>query len=249
MKKEIGNMKIYIYPTYEEMSEQAALFFAEQLKIKPDSSLGFATGSTPVGMYGALIKLEKENKIDFTRVRASFNLDEYYPIKKTDDQSYYYFMYDKLFGRINIEKDAVNIPDGEAADAEAECERYEKKIMDAGGIDLQLLGIGGNGHIGFNEPGDIFKYSTHHMTLTDETVQANARFFKSWELVPKHALTMGVGTIMSAKRILMICANESKAKILRETVYGDVTPKVPASILRFHRDVTIMADAAAGKYL
>jgi len=211
--------------------------------------LGFATGSTPEGMYAALVKLNAQNKIDFSAVRATFNLDEYYPIKKTDDQSYDYFMAEKLFNHININKKAINIPDGEAGDPVAECARYEKNIKDAGGIDFQVLGIGANGHIGFNEPCDHFKAATHYMTLTPETIEANARFFKSPDLVPKHALTMGIGTIMSAKKILLLCASEKKADIIRETVYGSVTPMVPASILQFHPDVTVMTDAPAGKYL
>jgi len=242
-------MKIFIYQTYAEMSEKAAECLADHLKTKPDSTLGFATGSTPVGMYGALVQLYNQNKIDFSRVRATFNLDEYYPIKKSDEQSYDRFMDENLFDHINIDKTIINIPDGEAADAEAECLLYEKKIAGAGGIDFQVLGIGNNGHIGFNEPDDHFKPVTHLMSLTKETIDANARFFASPELVPKNALTMGIGTIMSAKKILLLCASEKKAGIIRDTVYGNVTPKIPASILRFHPDVTVMTDSEAGKYL
>ena len=249
MEKKLGNLKIRIFETYEEMSEEAALFLAGQLKEKPDSSLGFATGSTPIGMYGALCKLNKDNKIDFSKVRATFNLDEYHPIKKTDDQSYYYFMMENLFNHININQSIINIPNGEAADPAAECINYEKAIEAAGGIDFQLLGIGINGHIGFNEPDTSLSAITHYTPLTDETIEANSRFFESFELVPKHAITMGVQTILQAKKILLLCSGEKKAGIIRDTVYGPITTEVPASLLRLHQDVTIMADKAAGKYL
>ena len=249
MQTAFGNIKIFVYPDYEEMSAKAAEFFAGYLKEKPDAVLGFATGSTPMGMYSELIELNKKNQIDFSKVRATFNLDEYYPIKKSDAQSYDRFMSEKLFNHINIDKNVIDIPNGEAPDADAECARYEKTIADAGGVDFQVLGIGGNGHIGFNEPGDFFEPATHCVALTRETIEANARFFESPERVPKKAVTMGIGTIMAAKKILLVCASESKTGILRETLYGKVTPKVPASILRFHPDVTVMADAAAGRYI
>ena len=249
MEKTVGNLKIKIYDTYGEMSEGAAAALADQLTGKPDSCLGFATGSTPVGMYRALVRLDKEKKIDFTQVRATFNLDEYYPIKKSDAQSYDYFMRDNLFGHIGIDQSIIHIPDGEAADPEAECAAYEQMIKDAGGLDFMILGIGGNGHIGFNEPGPSLKAETHLMALTRETIDANKRFFASVDLVPKNALTMGVGSIMAAKKIVLLASSENKADILRETVYGDITTLVPASILKLHRDVTIFTDAAAGTYL
>jgi len=249
MEKTIGSLKINICDTYEEMSAGAAAALARQLDEKPGSCLGFATGSTPVGMYRALVGLNKEGRIDFTTVCATFNLDEYYPIKKNDAQSYYYFTHDNLFDHIGIDKSVVHIPDGEAADPEAECAAYEKMIKDAGGLDFMILGIGGNGHIGFNEPGQSLKAETHCMALTQETIDANARFFKTPDLMPKNALTMGVGSIMAAKKIILLASSENKADILRETVYGDVTTLVPASILKLHRDVTIFADAAAAKYL
>jgi len=249
MEKTVGNLKIKIHDTYEEMSAGAAEALARQLVEKPDSCLGFATGSTPVGMYRALVRLNKEGKIDFTKVRATFNLDEYYPIKKNDAQSYDYFMRDNLFDHIDIDQSVIHIPDGEAADPEAECAAYEQMIKDAGGLDFMILGIGGNGHIGFNEPGQSLKAETHCMALTRETIDANARFFNSPDLVPKNALTMGVGSIMAAKKIILLASSENKADIMRETVYGDITTQVPASILKLHRDVTIFADAAAAKYL
>ena len=242
-------MKIYDFKTYEEMSQKAAEMLRGQLSEKPDSVLGFATGSSPEGMYKALIQLNKENKIDFSKVRATFNLDEYFPIKKTDPQSYYRFMMDKLFSHINLDPAVINVPNGEAGDPHEECADYEKKIALSGGIDFQLLGIGDNGHIGFNEPSDHFPALSHYASLAPATVEANARFFSSADDVPKNSITMGIQSIMMAKKILVICGTQKRAELLREAIYGKITPHLPASVLRLHQNVTIMTSNGAGKYL
>ena len=237
-------MKIYAAKDYDDMSRKAGNLIAAQIILKPDAILGLATGSTPVGAYGQLIEKCKAGDIDFSRIR-SVNLDEYKGLSGEHDQSYRYFMNHNLFDHVNIDKARTNVPNGLAEDPEAECRRYDQVIADMDGIDLQLLGIGGNGHIGFNEPCEVFEKGTHVVTLTEETRQSNARFFASIDEVPTHALTMGIQNIMSAKKVLLLASGEGKAKALYDSCFGPVTPHVPASVLQLHNDVVIIADEAA----
>ena len=232
-------MKVIICENYEEMSAKAADIFAAQLTLKPDSILGLATGSTPVGMYKNLIKMNEAGKIDFSAVKT-FNLDEYYPIKRDNSQSYFTFMNENLFSHINIDMANTHVPNGETDDAEAECKEYEKKLAAAGGVDLQVLGIGQNGHIAFNEPDDALFSYTHVTDLTESTINANARFFDSADDVPTQAITMGMGAIMSAKKVILIANGKSKEEIVKKAFFGPITPKVPASILQLHPDVTVI---------
>lgn len=232
-------MNIIKAKNYEDLSKMAALIIGAQTLKKPDSVLGFATGGTPVGTYAELVRLYKENVLDFSRV-STFNLDEYYGNPVTDKNSYYHFMHENLFDYINIKKDSVHLPNGMAENADEECERYEKAIAQAGGIDLQLLGIGHNGHIGFNEPADAFVEKTNHVKLTDSTIDANARFYASRDEVPKSALSMGIGTIMKARGILLLISGKDKKSIAEKALYGPVTPQVPASILQYHPDCTVI---------
>lgn len=229
---------------YDDMSLKAANIMASLVTLKPNAVLGLATGSTPEGLYANLIKKYNAGELDFSKVKT-VNLDEYKGLTRDHDQSYYYFMNDKLFNHINIDKANTNVPDGTKEDGEAECARYEKTIDALGGIDIQLLGIGGNGHIGFNEPDDAFIKDTHCVKLTEETIEANSRFFASKDDVPKYAYTMGIGSIMKAKKILLVASGKSKAQAVYDTVCGPITPKVPASILQLHPDVTIVADEDA----
>ena len=237
-------MRIYETANYEEMSRKAANILAAQVISKPDSVLGLATGSTPIGMYDQLVEWYNKGDVDFSEVKT-VNLDEYKGLARDNDQSYYYFMHKHLFDRVNINPDNTNVPDGTQMDSEKECARYEKLIESMGGVDIQLLGIGRNGHIGFNEPDNCFAKTTHCVELTESTIEANKRFFASADDVPRQAYTMGIGTIMKAKKILLIVNGEDKADALAKAVYGPVTPEVPASILQFHNDVVIVADQAA----
>lgn len=237
-------MKFYRVKDYQEMSKKAASILSAQIISKPDSVLGLATGSTPEGTYEFLVKWYKEGILDFSQVQT-MNLDEYRGIARDNDQSYYHFMKAHLFDHVNIEEENTHIPNGEAEDAKAVCREYEELIRSAGGVDLQLLGIGRNGHIGFNEPSDAFTEGCHCMTLAESTIEANKRFFEKAGDVPKQAYTMGIGTIMSAKKILLLVSGEDKAEALRQALEGPVTPKLPASILKFHPDVTIIADESA----
>lgn len=242
------NIKIYVMDDYETLSEKAAELIAEQINKKPESVVGFATGSTPVGTYRALIKMYENGSVDFSKITA-FNLDEYFPIKKENDQSYDYFMKDNLFNHVNVDFAKLNIPNGEVTDVEKECSAYEEKIKNAGGIDLQLLGIGLNGHIGFNEPEEVFSTKTHLITLDESTVEANSRFFSSIDEVPKNALTMGIKTIMHAKTILLVANGEKKAQIIKEALFGEITPRVPASVLQLHQNVIVVLDKEAASLL
>lgn len=237
-------MKIICTENYEKMSRNAANIISAQVIIKPDCVLGLATGSTPLGVYKQLIKWFDKGDIDFSKVKT-VNLDEYYGLNKDDSQSYAYFMNQNLFNHININKDNTNIPDGLAINSEEECLRYNKVIKDLGGIDLQLLGVGHNGHIGFNEPDEAFEKETHFVMLSQKTVDANSRFFDNPEDVPKRAITMGIKSIMNARKILLIASGEDKSDILHKMVTGKIEPSVPASILQLHNDVTIVADKAA----
>ena len=241
-------MNVLIYDSYEKMSEAAAMIFVSQILSKPDSLLGLATGSTPVGLYENLVKKYREGIIDFKKVQT-FNLDEYIGLEKTNDQSYDYFMWENLFSKINIKKENVHLPNGKAADIQKECDEYEASIDKAGKIDIQLLGIGVNGHIGFNEPADSFARQTHAVKLDQKTIDSNARFFNNPDEVPKSAISMGIGTIMKAKKIVMVASGANKADIVYDMVYGNVTPQVQASILQFHKNVTVFVDAEAGSKL
>lgn len=237
-------MKIYAAKDYDDMSRKAGNLIAAQITMKPDAVLGLATGSTPVGAYGQLIEKCKAGDIDFSRIR-SVNLDEYKGLSGEHDQSYRYFMNHNLFDHVNIDKARTNVPNGLAEDPEAECERYNQIIRSTGGIDIQVLGMGHNGHIGFNEPGEAFELETHVVDLTDRTIDANARFFASRDEVPRKAITMGIKSIMQARRILVVVSGEDKADIVKTAFTGPVTPKVPASILQMHPDVLLVGDKAA----
>ena len=237
-------MQLIITEDYEEMCVKAARLFAAEITLKPDCVLGLATGSTPVGMYNELIARYAEGKLDFSRVRT-VNLDAYAGLPGTHPQSYRYFMDHHLFDHVNIDKLSTYLPDGTAADPEAECARYERQIESLGRVDIQLLGIGLNGHIGFNEPGDSFPAATHVTDLAASTIRANARFFRSIDEVPTRALTMGIGTILKAKKIVLLTSGAAKAETLYQTMYGPVTPQLPASILQFHPDVVVFADEEA----
>lgn len=241
-------MKVVVTKDYTEMCKQASRIFAAQITLKPDSVLGLATGSTPVGMYKELIQMYNENRIDFSRVKT-VNLDEYAGLSGDNDQSYRYFMNHNLFDHININKENTNVPNGTASDLEAECARYEQVVESMGGVDIQLLGIGNNGHIAFNEPCGEFPEKTHVVDLTQNTIEANARFFNSMNEVPKKALTMGIGTIMKAKKIILLANGTKKAQTIHDMVYGPITPNVPASVLRLHPDVTVFVDEEAGALL
>lgn len=241
-------MKVVVTKDYTEMCKQASRIFAAQITLKPDSVLGLATGSTPVGMYKELIQMYNENRVDFSKVKT-VNLDEYAGLSGDNDQSYRYFMNHNLFDHININKENTNVPNGTASDLEAECAHYEQVVESMGGVDIQLLGIGNNGHIAFNEPCGEFPEKTHVIDLTQNTIEANARFFNSMDEVPKKALTMGIGTIMKAKKIILLANGTKKAQTIHDMVYGPITPNVPASVLRLHPDVTVFVDEEAGALL
>lgn len=238
-------MRVYKTADYAAMSRKAADILAAQVILKPDCVLGLATGSSPIGAYKNLIQWNKEGKVDFAQV-TSVNLDEYRGLPVTHDQSYRYFMNDNLFDHVNIDKSRTNVPNGMAQDIAAECARYDALIQEVGGIDLQLLGMGHDGHIGFNEPDDHFPLGTHMVDLNPITLEANARFFDNDpKKVPTQAVTMGIGCIMSARRILVIVSGADKAPIIAKAFLGPVTPQVPASILQLHADVTLVGDEAA----
>ena len=237
-------MRIIVTDSYEEMSKVAARIVAGQLYLKPNSVLGLATGSTPEGMYANLVKVHQSVGLDFSEV-ISFNLDEYIGLDKENEQSYYYFMHEYLFDKVNIDPEKTYLPDGTNLNSEEEAARYEALVQYLGTVDLQLLGLGRNGHIGFNEPGDHFEDGTHCVDLKESTIEANKRFFESADDVPKQAYSMGIGTIMRSKKILLVVSGEEKAQALKDSICGPVTPEVPGSILRFHPDVTIIADEAA----
>lgn len=230
-------MRILETNSYEEMSSLAAGMLGAQVLLKPDCVLGLATGSSPIGTYERLAEQCGRGLLDFSQVRT-VNLDEYCGLKGEDPQSYRYFMENQLFGKINIKKGNTFLPDGCAADLEAECRRYEELVRGLG-VDMQLLGIGHNGHIGFNEPAEDFPCRVHQVELAESTIKANSRLFDRVEDVPARAVTMGIGTIMRAKKILLI-AGPDKAGILREALQGKITPQVPASVLQLHPDVTVI---------
>lgn len=237
-------MRIYEVKDYDAMSRKAANIISAQVILKPDCVLGLATGSTPVGTYRQLVEWYKKGDLDFSEVHT-VNLDEYKGLPADNDQSYYYFMHENLFDKVNIKAENTNLPNGMEADAEKECRRYEELIRSLGGVDLQLLGLGHNGHIGFNEPSQAFDKETHCVDLQERTIEANKRFFASAADVPRQAYTMGIGTIMRAKKILVVVSGADKAETVAKAFFGPVTPEVPASILQLHPDVTVVADQAA----
>lgn len=237
-------MKIYVTEDYQTMSRKAANILSAQVILKPNSVLGLATGSTPVGMYKQLINWYEKGDLDFSQVKT-VNLDEYVGLEPTHEQSYRHFMQVNFFDHININPANTNVPDGLAADPQAECKWYNQVIRNMGGIDIQILGMGRNGHIGFNEPGNAFELETHVVDLAPSTIEANARFFASRDEVPRQAMTMGIKSIMMARKILLVISGEDKADIVKEAFAGPITPQVPASILQLHPYVTLVGDRPA----
>ena len=237
-------MRIYECADYRAMSRRAASLIAAQVVLKPEGVLGLATGSTPIGLYSQLVEWYKQGDLSFAGIR-SVNLDEYLGLSPHHEQSYRYFMQVNLFDHIDIKPENTHVLDGLAKNPQAECTAYNRLIRDLGGIDLQLLGMGHNGHIAFNEPGDDFGLETHVVDLTDSTIDANQRFFESRDEVPRHALSMGIKNIMNARRILMVVSGEEKADIVCKAFMGPVTKEVPASVLQLHPDVTLVGDKAA----
>ena len=240
-------MRIIVCDNYDLLSKKAAQIVGSQMILNPKSILGLATGSTPIGMYKNLIKMYEEGLIDFSKT-TTFNLDEYYQLPINNNQSYHYFMDENLFNHININRENIHIPNGMADDIDAECVLYDKMIDD-NGIDIQVLGIGNNAHIGFNEPTINFNKGTHMVTLDESTREANARFFNSIDEVPTKAITMGTGSIFKSKKILLLASGANKAEAIYNTVHGKVTPEVPSSILQFHKDVIIILDKEAASLL
>ncbi len=237
-------MRVYQEKDYEAMSRRAANLIAAEIIRKPDCVLGLATGSTPVGVYKELIKKNQEGDVSFKQVKT-VNLDEYRGLSADHEQSYRYFMQTNLFGQIDICPEKTHVPDGLAPDEEAECARYDALIASLGCADLQLLGLGQNGHIGFNEPGPSFIKETHVVRLTQNTIDVNARFFASADEVPREAVTMGIGSIMAARRVLVVASGEEKADAVYQAICGPITPKCQASILQLHGDVVFVCDEAA----
>jgi glucosamine-6-phosphate deaminase len=236
-------MQLYTANSYSDLSRKGANILSAQVILHPGSVLGLATGSTPVGIYRQLVEWYRKGDLDFSKVHT-VNLDEYVGLSPTDPQSYRYFMNENLFDHINIETNNTHVPDGLAAPEDA-CLRYETIVRELGGIDMQLLGIGHNGHIGFNEPGSSFEKRIHTISLTQSTIEANSRYFPEPEKMPKFAITMGIASIMQARRILVVVSGASKAAIVRQAFQGPITPEVPASILQLHNNVTLVGDTEA----
>lgn len=241
-------MLVVVKDDYEAMSVEAAHMVAELVRKKPDCVLGLATGSTPLGLYKQLIRMHRQESLDFSKV-TTFNLDEYVGLLPEHEQSYHHFMWENFFQHINIDRRNVFIPDGMASDIEAYCEWYESEIRKLGGIDLQILGIGANGHIAFNEPGSSLGSRTRIKTLSEKTRRDNARFFESMKEVPKYAITMGIGTIMDSRCVLLLANGRSKAQAIKLTVEGPITAMVPASIVQMHRRATVIVDKEAASFL
>ncbi|MBI4417595.1 MAG: glucosamine-6-phosphate deaminase [Ignavibacteriales bacterium] len=241
-------MLVIIKDSYDDLSRQTAAMVAERIRKKPDLVLGLATGVTPLGLYKELIRLYNEEGLSFARV-TTFNLDEYIGLPRTHPQSYFHFMQENFFRHIDIEPRALHIPDGMAPDIDAQCEWYEQQIARHGGIDVQILGIGANGHIAFNEPGSSLGSRTRIKTLTDQTVEDNSRFFKTAEEVPKTAITMGIGTIMEAREVFLLARGTAKAKAVRAAIEGPITAMVPASIIQMHRKAYVLLDRDAASQL
>lgn len=239
-------MNFIIADSAEDMSRKAADVIAERLAEKPSCVLGLATGTTPIGLYACLVEDCAAGKVSFADV-TTFNLDEYRGLAPEHDQSYRYFMKKHLFDQVDIDQVRTHVPEGANPDADAVCAAYEEAIQAAGGVELQLLGLGPNGHIGFNEPEGTFPKATHCVDLTESTIEANSRLFDSIDDVPRQAYTMGIGTIMAARSVLVVVEGSHKAEIVKKAFFGPVTPQVPASILQFHPDVTVIVDPAAGE--
>lgn len=237
-------MNVMIVRNYNEMSTRAANLVASQIIKKNNSVLGLATGQTPVGMYEELIKKYQKGEIDFSQV-ITFNLDEYYGLPAEHPQSYNYFMWNIFFRHINIPKENVHLLNGLAKNIDKECQFYEDLIQKSGGIDLQVLGIGDNGHLGFNEPALGLNSKTHLASLLDETIRANSRYFENIKEAPRYALTMGIGTIMKAKKIILLASGEKKALAIARAINGPIMTEVPATVLQLHNDVTIIIDKEA----
>lgn len=244
----INNVTVFVVKDYKELSVKGASIIAEHMRTKKEAILGLATGGTPIGTYEELIRMNKAGEITFKEVQT-YNLDEYYPIDKSNPQSYDYFMKENLFNHIDIDSANTHIPNGMAKDSAEESIAYDQQVRSAGGVDIQLLGIGSNGHIGFNEPSNVFEPATHRVQLDERTIKDNARFFESIEQVPTEAITMGIGTIMSAKTILLLASGNSKATIIKEMLLGKVTPTVQASVLQFHKNVIVVVDESAASEL
>lgn len=234
-------MKIIVCENYSKMSKIASRMISDEITENPNIILGLATGSTPIGTYKELIDIYNNEDLDFSNVKA-FNLDEYYNLPKSHIQSYDYFMKENLFNHINIKPENTYIPNGLATDITEECKKYEELISSHGGIDLQILGIGSNAHIAFNEPSNTFKVGTSLVNLTESTIKDNSRFFENIEDVPTQAISMGIGSIFKAKKIILLASGKSKAKAIYDTIYGDINPQVPSSILKLHQDVTLIID-------
>lgn len=241
-------MKIIRATDYYDMSRKAANIISAQVIMKPNCVLGLATGGTPVGTYKQLVEWYNKGDLDFSEV-TTVNLDEYRGLPREHPESYWSFMHKNLFDLVNIRPEAIHLPDGTNMDSAAECAHYDEIIRQLGGVDLQLLGIGHDGHIGFNEPGAAFELGTHCVSLTEETIEANKRFFASKEEVPRQAYTMGIKTIMQARKVLMVANGAGKADIVKKAFFGPVTPEVPASILQMHPDFTLVLDAEAASRL
>ena len=241
-------MRIIRAKDYKDMSRKAANIISAQVILKPDSVLGLATGSSPIGTYEQLVKWYEKGDLDFADV-TTVNLDEYYGMKPENDQSYHYFMHDHFFDHVNIDPSRINLPNGMEPDEKKECARYDAVLRSVGDVDIQLLGIGRNGHIGFNEPAEEFTYGTHVVTLTADTIEANARFFKSADEVPRQAVSMGIGNIMAAKCVVLVATGENKAQAVYDTIRGPITPHVPASILQLHPCCVILTDREAGRLM
>ena len=237
-------MQLITTKDYQDMSRIAANIIAAQITLHPRSVLGLATGSTPLGIYQQMVQRHQAGDIDFAQIR-SVNLDEYCGLAPDHPNSYHYYMWENLFRHVNVKPENVHIPDGLAEDVAAECARYERLIEGLGGIDLQLLGLGENGHIGFNEPAESFTTVTHQVELDEQTIVSNSRLFASVDEVPRSAITMGIKAIMQARKVILVVNGVRKAAILKKALYGPVTPRVPASILQLHPDVTVVADAEA----
>ena len=237
-------MRVILCDTYEELSKNAAKLVASQICLKPNCVLGLATGSTPIGMYEELVRLYKTGEIDFKEV-ITFNLDEYYPISPENPQSYHYYMSKYLFSKVNVDPTNVHILNGETADPNSECDKFDELIENCDGIDLQILGIGRNGHIGFNEPDDALNTSTHITDLTESTIEANARFFDSIESVPKQALTMGIATILKSRKIILLANGKEKRAAVSQLLTEEIDTEVPATMLKVHPDVVLICDREA----
>lgn len=241
-------MLVEVFDDYELMSDRAAEIVTAQVRRKPDSVIGFATGSTPLGLYERLIKSHRERGLDFSKI-TTFNLDEYVGVPPKHSQSYHYFMWENLFKHLNVNESNVYLPHGMADDIEYFCEWYEEQIDQSGGIDLQILGIGANGHLAFNEPGSSLGSRTRIKTLTEKTVRDNARFFENPEDVPNQAITMGVGTIMDAKTLLLVASGKKKAQAIRNALEGPVTGMCPATVVQMHRFAHVVIDGEAASEL